>query len=284
MPTKQRSSIDTNEMLSTLARALREDIGSGDITSSATLSPSAQANAQFLVKTDGVIAGVEVARHVFALVDKKIVFKTLIKDGSHVKKGDIVATVNGSARSILMAERVALNFMQRMSGIATTAAEYVVAIQGTHAKLLDTRKTIPGLRLFDKWAVRLGGGYNHRFGLYDMAMIKDNHIAAVGSITNAVERIRAKDTSKRPIEVEVKTLEELQEALPLLPTRIMLDNMSVPLMKKAVELTKGKVPLEASGNVNLKTISSIAKTGVDYISVGALTHSVSAMDISLEVV
>ena len=230
----------------------------------------------------GVVAGLEVVGLTFALVDEVVQFTPLVADGDQVEIGQVIATVEGPGQALLSGERVALNFLQRMSGIATLTYRFVEAVQGTSAVILDTRKTAPGLRPLDKWAVHLGGGQNHRFGLYDMVLIKDNHIAAVGSISEAVARVRAKDERGRPIEVEVKTLAELQEALPLGIDRIMLDNMSLAEMREAVQLTNGRVPLEASGNVALDTVAAIAATGEDYISIGMLTHSVEALDISLE--
>jgi nicotinate-nucleotide pyrophosphorylase (carboxylating) len=280
-------------------RALAEDVGSGDVTSQWILPPELGVHGRFLAKAQGVLAGLEVARQVFRQVDERIAFRARMKDGDALSKGDIVATVEGPAVSILTAERTALNFLQRMSGIATLTRRYVEAVAGTPAVILDTRKTAPGLRLLDKWAVRLGGGQNHRLGLYDMVLIKDNHIAAAGGITQAVERVRRRnrpglgpepcpEQGRRAVEglaveVEVKSLAELEEALALSVDRIMLDNMDLDEMRRAVEMTAGRVPLEASGNVTLETVAAIAATGVDYISVGALTHSVKALDISLDV-
>ncbi|MCB8966079.1 MAG: carboxylating nicotinate-nucleotide diphosphorylase [Ardenticatenaceae bacterium] len=264
-----------------IAFALAEDIGPGDATSNLTLAADLQYNGRFLVKAPGIIAGLDVAQQVFNQVDATLTFSPLVADGSRVESGTIAATVTGPARSLLTAERTALNFLQRMSGIATMTHHFVDAVAGTRAVILDTRKTAPGLRAIDKWAVRLGGGQNHRYGLYDMVLIKDNHIAAVGSITTAVERVRAATTSL-PIEVEVKSLAELTEAVALNVDRIMLDNMSLAQMEEAVRMVNGRIPLEASGNVTLETVPAIAATGVDYISSGALTHSVKALDISLE--
>ena len=263
--------------------ALAEDIGSGDVTSQWILPPKMQVRGCFLAKAQGVLAGLEVVRQVFRQVDERIAFQARMKDGDAISKGDIVATVEGPAASILTAERTALNFLQRMSGIATLTRRYVEAVAGTKAVILDTRKTAPGLRLLDKWAVRLGGGQNHRLGLYDMVLIKDNHIAAVGGITQTVERVRQRNQQGLAVEVEVKSLAELEEALALNVDRIMLDNMDLDEMRWAVEMTAGRVPLEASGNVTPENVAAIAATGVDYISVGALTHSVKALDISLEV-
>jgi len=264
-------------------RALAEDVGPGDVTSQWILPPEMEVHGCFLAKAQGVLAGLEVVRQVFQQVDECIAFQPCMKDGDAISKGDIVATVGGPAASILTAERTALNFLQRMSGIATLTRRYVEAVAGTKATILDTRKTAPGLRLLDKWAVRLGGGQNHRLGLYDMVLIKDNHIAAAGGITQAVERVRQRNRQGLAVEVEVKSLAELGEALALDVDRIMLDNMDLGEMRRAVEVTAGQVPLEASGNVTLENVAAIAATGVDYISVGALTHSVKALDISLEV-
>ena len=263
--------------------ALDEDIAGGDVTTNWTIPSDARLFGQFLIKAEGVLAGLDVARMVFEQIDKGVIFTELSPDGRQVRPGDVVATVEGPGRAILSGERTALNFMQRMSGIATLTHRYVEATAGTKAVILDTRKTAPGMRVMDKWAVSLGGGQNHRMGLYDMVLIKDNHIAACGSITATVERVRAHNSQNLPIEVEVKNLHELREALALTIDRIMLDNMSLEDMQAAVQITNGKVPLEASGNVNLKTVAAIAATGVDYISAGELTHSVRALDISLDI-
>ena len=265
-----------------IGRALQEDIGDGDITSGATIPADLRYAGVFLVKATGVIAGLEAVRQTFAQVDERIRFTVQVADGSAVQPGDIVAEAEGPGRSLLTAERVALNFLQRMSGIASLTRRYVDAVAGTRARILDTRKTVPGLRLLDKWAVTLGGGVNHRIGLYDMALIKDNHIVAAGGIGAAVARVRAADHRGRPIEVEVTSLEQLREALALDVDQIMLDNMSLDEMAAAVALVDGAVPLEASGNVSLETVRAIAETGVDYISVGKLTHSVAALDVSFD--
>ncbi len=263
-------------------RALSEDIGDGDVTTQCIVQPDAMLDGQFIAKEAGVVAGLEVVRLTFSIVGENVQFTPHVADGDQVEIGQVIATIDGPGQVLLSGERVALNFLQRMSGIATLTRRFVEAVQSTSAIILDTRKTAPGLRPLDKWAVRLGGGQNHRFGLYDMVLIKDNHIAAVGSISEAVARVRAKDKQGRPIEVEVKTLAELQETLALEVNRIMLDNMSLAEMREAVRLTNGGVPLEASGNVTLENVAAIAATGVDYISVGMLTHSVQALDISLE--
>ncbi|MBC7261592.1 MAG: quinolinate synthase NadA, partial [Chloroflexi bacterium] len=275
-------SAEAREIDEIIRRALAEDIGPGDVTSSWTLPADLRLRGKIIVKAPGIVAGLEVARRVFAAVDPRVAFKNRVEDGSPISRGDVLATVHGPARSILSAERVALNFLQRMSGIATLTNRYVKAVQGTKAVILDTRKTAPGLRILDKMAVRLGGGENHRFGLYDMVLIKDNHIAAAGSITAAVEQVRAHNQAGLLVEVEVKNLDELREALELGVDRIMLDNMAPDQMRQAVAVTNGRVKLEASGGITLDNVAEIARTGVDYISVGALTHSAPALDISLE--
>jgi nicotinate-nucleotide pyrophosphorylase (carboxylating) len=271
----------STKVLQIIRHALAEDIGSGDVTSLATIPADTYLEGEFLVKAPGVIAGLEVAGQVFAEVDPRIVFTPLVDEGSRVNVGDIVARVTGHGPGTLTAERVALNFLQRMSGIATATRRYVEAVEGTRATILDTRKTVPGLRPLDKLAVRLGGGANHRIGLYDMVLIKDNHIQAAGGITEAVRRVRAQ-TSELPIEVEVESLAQLEEALANGVDRIMLDNMSLEMMRNAVERAAGRVELEASGGITLAAVAQVAQTGVDLISVGALTHSVTALDISLD--
>jgi nicotinate-nucleotide pyrophosphorylase (carboxylating) len=261
-------------------RALEEDIGSGDITTLSTVPAKSVLKGTFVAKESGVIAGLEVVHETLQYLDKQVSFSPKVTDGKHVAKGTVLATVRCKGRVLLTAERTALNFLQRMSGIATLTRAYVDAVKGTDAVILDTRKTSPGNRFLDKQAVILGGGANHRFGLFDMVLIKDNHIAAAGGITQAVTQVWATDTMKRFIEVEVKNLEELREALSLKVDRILLDNMDIKTLREAVHFTAGRVPLEASGNVTLKNVAAVAATGVDMISVGALTHSVRALDIS----
>lgn len=266
--------------------ALKEDIGREDITTKATISKSKKAFGSFFVKADGIIAGLEIAKTVFKAVDPKIKFEIKIKDGSKVKFGDVVAVVSGKAQSLLTAERTALNFLQRMSGIATSANNYAEKVKHTKAKIIDTRKTVPGLRLLDKMAVKIGGCKNHRIGLYDMFLIKDNHIEVAGSITKAVEdciKYNKKHHTSFKIEVETKNIAEVQEALQTKADIIMLDNFQIGEMTQAVALINGKCKVEASGGINLETVKVIAETGVDFISVGALTHSVKALDISLEI-
>ncbi|MBN1639818.1 MAG: carboxylating nicotinate-nucleotide diphosphorylase [Anaerolineae bacterium] len=275
--------IDPTTVAAIVARALREDIGQGDVTSLWTLPEGLAGSGAFLCKAQGVLAGLEVAREVFRQTSPEVTMVAHRRDGDPIASGDLLATVRGPMAAILTAERTALNLMQRMSGIATATRRYVDAVAGTRATILDTRKTVPGLRALDKWAVRLGGGSNHRMRLDDMVLIKDNHIAAAGSITAAVTRVRAHNAQGLPIEVEVKTWAELEEAVALHPDRIMLDNMSPAQMRRAVAWVDGRVPLEASGGITLQSVRTVAETGVDYISVGALTHSVVALDISLEV-
>ena len=260
--------------------ALREDVGDGDITSICTISEEMRYLGRFVAKADGIIAGLAVVRQVMQTVDHAVRFETLVEDGARIQRGAVVATTEGSGRSLLTAERSALNFLQRMSGIATATNQYVNAVADTNAVILDTRKTAPGQRLTDKMAVMLGGGVNHRVGLFDMVLIKENHIAAAGGITEAVAGVRRCDRQSRAIEVEVRTLDELREAIRLNVDRIMLDNMSLAQMTTAVEIVAGRVKLEASGGVDLDSVRGIAETGVDFISVGALTHSVTAFDVS----
>ena len=261
--------------------ALAEDIGTGDITTGAIVGSELAGKAQAWAKDDFVVAGIDIFKEVFCCLDDRTQFQLRASDGQLVKKGDVVAEISGRLFYILQAERVALNIFQRMCGIATLTRKYVEAVRGTKAKILDTRKTMPGLRVIDKMAVSIGGGFNHRMGLYDGVMIKDNHIAAAGNITAAVEAQRKRLAHTLKIEVETKNLSEVQEALDCGVEIIMLDNMALEEMKKAVELIAGRALVEASGNVNLQRVGAIAATGVDYISVGELTHSVRAADISL---
>jgi nicotinate-nucleotide pyrophosphorylase (carboxylating) len=263
--------------------ALAEDIGAGDITTQAIVSRKKKGWAQVIAKDDFVLAGMDVFEETFRLLDENIKVKKIINDGGRAKKGNVIAEVSGSLFYMLQAERVALNLLQRMSGIATLTAKYVEAVRGTKAKILDTRKTIPGLRILDKMAVRIGGGSNHRTGLYDGVLIKDNHIEAAGGITAAVKAQRKHLPHTLKIEVETKNMQEVKEALNCGVDIIMLDNMTVPAMKKAVDFVAGRALLEASGNVSLSAVAAIAATGVDLISVGELTHSVRAADISLKI-
>lgn len=268
--------------------ALREDIGDGDHTADACIPEGTQGKAQLLVKENGVIAGVELAQRIFSRFDKNLKVEVFIQDGAEIKVGDIVLTVEGSSRSILKTERLVLNFMQRMSGIATKAANFNKLIVGTNSKLLDTRKTTPLLREIEKWAVKIGGGVNHRFGLFDMVMIKDNHIDMAGGIPQAIERVHQhlKSIGKDlKIEIEVRNFDELNEALSVGGFhRIMLDNFHPDDEKKAVELIAGRYETEASGGITEASIRAHALAGVDYISVGALTHNIKSLDLSLKAV
>ncbi|HEV2438450.1 MAG TPA: carboxylating nicotinate-nucleotide diphosphorylase [bacterium] len=272
----------TDEITAIVRRALAEDLGRGDVTTDSIVPADAAARGEFVAKAAGVIAGWDAVAATFAALDGRAAVRPIVPDGADAPAGTVIGTVAGPARALLSGERVALNFLQRLSGIATMTRAFVRRVEGTRAVVLDTRKTAPGLRPLDRLAVRLGGGTNHRFGLWDMALVKENHIAAAGGVTAAVRRFRTNAPAGVPIEVEVRTLVELQEALALLPDRILLDNMSANEMRKAVRIAAGRVPLEASGGVRLETVAGIARTGVDYISVGALTHSVRALDISLE--
>ncbi|MBP9013776.1 MAG: carboxylating nicotinate-nucleotide diphosphorylase [Smithella sp.] len=271
------------KILKIIQNALREDIGTGDITTLSTVNSRKKGRALAVAKDDFIVAGMDVFEETFQSVDQNIKVKKLIKDGCPAKKGDILAEVSGSLSGILQAERVSLNLLQRMCGIATLTSQYVKAVRGTRAKILDTRKTAPGLRVLDKLAVKLGGGTNHRIGLYDGVLIKDNHIEAAGSITAAVKAVRKNLSRSMKIEVETKNIPEVREALSCGVEIIMLDNMTIPVMKKAVALVAGRALLEASGNVSLQNVADIAAIGVDFISVGALTHSVKAADISLNI-
>ncbi len=265
-----------------IRNAINEDSGYGDITSEAIFDKDFEISGMFIAKADGVIAGLPVVSAVFEEIDPRIVCSPLITDGTSVTRGTKIATVKGPVKPILAGERIALNFLQRLSGIATYTASLVKLIQDYPAKVVDTRKTTPGLRMLEKYAVRQGGGHNHRFNLSDAVLIKDNHIAACGSITKAIERCRAYIPHTMRIEVEVENEAQVREALAAKADIIMLDNMSPAEMKRMVELINGQAIVEASGNVNETNIVEIAATGVDIISVGSLTHSVRALDISLK--
>ncbi len=271
------------DILDAIRRALAEDIGPGDATSEGILPADARMTGQIIAKQNGILAGLDVAAQVCQTVDDRIDFRQTVQEGARVENRQTVAMLTGPARSLLTAERTALNFLGRMSGIATLTRQFVDAVAGTKAAILDTRKTAPGLRMLDKLAVRRGGGQNHRIGLYDMILIKDNHIDFAGSITEAVQRARAAHAVLE-IEVEARTLDHVREALSLGVERILLDNMTLGMMRAAVEFVAGRAKLEASGNVSLETARAIAETGVDYISVGALTHSAKVFDVSLDYV
>lgn len=265
-----------------IMNALSEDVGTGDITTESTIPETARAHGLYKAKESGVLCGIGVAARVFELIDRDIEFTPLKRDGDRIEKGEIIAEVRGKATNVLTGERVGLNLMQRMSGIATRTAEAVAQVEGTGAKICDTRKTTPGLRVVEKYAVKVGGGTNHRFNLADGILIKDNHIVAAGSITNAVKAARANAPHTLKIEVEVETFDELNEALDAGADIIMLDNMSCEDMKKAVGIVNGRAITEASGNMGDRNLREVADCGVDLISIGALTHSVRSLDISLK--
>ena len=264
-----------------LRRALEEDIGTGDVTTMATIEPGTQASAELVAKEDFVLAGIDVARRVFQLLSTETAFEKLVTDGQSVKRGDVIAWIKGDAAALLQSERVALNLLQRMCGVATLTADFVREVAGTQAIVVDTRKTTPGLRVLEKYAVRMGGGGNHRMALYDAVLIKENHVAAAGGISAAVKRARARVPHTQKIEVEVRNQDEVAEALAAGADILLLDNMSLTELAAAVERVGDQAITEASGGVNLETIRGIAETGVRLISVGALTHSYRAVDISM---
>ncbi len=267
----------------TVVHALEEDLGrAGDITSDLIVPAAKKAKAKLVARQPGTIAGLIAAESAFGLVDPALKFTVKLPDGSKAKAGALVATIEGSARSILTAERVGLNFTGHLSGVATATHALVDAVKGTKARIVCTRKTTPGLRVLEKYAVRCGGGFNHRFGLDDAVLIKDNHIAAAGSITKAVNAARAGTAHMVKIEVEVDTLKQLEEALKLGVDTVLLDNMTADNLKRAVEMAKGRAVLEASGNITLATVRAVAETGVDYISSGAITHSATNLDLGLD--
>ena len=263
--------------------AFEEDVAAGDITTNALIPENSRAVATLTMKANGIVSGLEIAGKVFSRLDKDIICTPYVKEGEKVSQGDVILKVEGNFRALLTAERTVLNILQRMSGIATATALYVKETEGTQTHLLDTRKTAPGMRVLDKMAVKAGGGTNHRMGLYDLALIKDNHIKVAGSITRAVQQVRDYITPGVRIEVETTCIEEVKEALTSGADIIMLDNMSTSLMAEAVRLVDKKAKTEASGNMTLGRIREVATTGVDYISVGALTHSVTALDISMNI-
>jgi nicotinate-nucleotide pyrophosphorylase (carboxylating) len=266
-----------------IEQALQEDLGPGDITSESTIRPDSVSTAVMLAKQELVLAGLEVAREVFHYIDPNIQFTAFVKDGDRVNAGTEIAKLLGNTRALLAGERVALNLLQHLSGIATMTAHYVERVKGLKAEVLDTRKTLPGLRRLEKYAVRAGGGRNHRFGLYDGVLIKDNHIKAAGGITKAVEDARKSAHHLLKIEVETKTLDEVREAIAAQADIIMLDNMPIEMMREAVRLIAGRALVEASGNITLESIRAVAETGVDAISSGSLTHSAPAADISMKI-
>jgi|SRR5882724_903623 len=281
MNVEYHSILMNEEVFSSIKRALDEDIGAGDVTTNSIVPNEATLNGQIIAKQSGVIAGLDIAKAVLLLLNDQLRFAAHVTEGAVVTAGSLLADLSGSARALLTGERTALNFLGRMSGIATLTRQFVEAVRETKAVILDTRKTVPGLRAIDKLAVARGGGQNHRAGLYDMVLIKDNHIDFAGSISEAVNRVRATG-SDLEIEVEARTLEDLREALGLDVARVLLDNMPLETLRAAVGLNNGRAKLEASGNVTLENVRQIAETGVDFISVGALTHSSRVFDVSFK--
>lgn len=283
-----RHTLDKTIIDQFIINSLKEDVGDGDHTSLATITAGTKGKAKLLVKEDGILAGVELAVEIFRIVDETLKVTVFIEDGAAIKYGDIVLEVEGDSRSILVAERLVLNCMQRMSGIATKTRQIVELIKDTPAQVLDTRKTTPGMRYLEKWAVKIGGGVNHRFGLYDMILIKDNHVDFAGGIKQAIEKTKQYliDTNKKlAIEIEVRNLDELNEVLQTGGVnRILLDNFGFDNLRRAVEMIGGKYITEASGGITIDNIKGYAECGVDYISVGALTHSVKSLDLSLKAV
>jgi nicotinate-nucleotide pyrophosphorylase (carboxylating) len=262
-------------------RALAEDVGNGDLTTEATVAPETQAEGVILARAAGVIAGLPVAAAVFAELDERVRFEPLVADGAQVTPGETVARISGPARPILSGERVALNFLQQLSGVATAARLIVEQLEGTQARLLDTRKTVPGLRALQRYAVRAGGGTNHRYNLFDGILIKENHITAAGGIGPALARAKAAVGPFTPIEIEVETLDQLRQAIAGGAHMVLLDNMTPEELRRAVELAAGRILLEASGDITVETARAVAETGVDFLSAGALTHSAKALNLSL---
>jgi nicotinate-nucleotide pyrophosphorylase (carboxylating) len=273
----------SQDVISCIRRALQEDIGAGDVTTESIITSDTTATAHIVAKQDGVVAGLDVVSTVFLLLDNNVEFKSNAAEGSYVVRDQILCEISGPTGPLLTGERTALNFLGRMSGIATLTRQFVDAIRGTRAVILDTRKTAPGLRALDKLAVKRGGGQNHRMDLHEMVLVKDNHIDYAGSLANALKRVRAAGNDVE-IEVEARTIAELQEALSLGVRRILLDNMTITELRNAATLNAGQATLEASGNVSLQNVREIAETGVDFISVGALTHSAKAFDVSLKLI
>jgi nicotinate-nucleotide pyrophosphorylase (carboxylating) len=280
--------LDKEYIHSFIANALAEDVGDGDHTSLATIPAGTQGKAKLLVKDNGILAGVDLALEIFMQVDPGLKVNVLLQDGTEIKPKDIVLEVEGDAQNILKAERLVLNCMQRMSGVATKTHQIVELLKGTNTKVLDTRKTTPGMRYLEKWAVRIGGGVNHRFGLFDMILIKDNHVDYSGGIKQAIENTKSylqKTGKKLAIEIEVRNLDELQQVLDTGGVdRILLDNFNFDNLRKAVSMVGNKYDTEASGGITVDNIRQYAECGVDYISVGALTHSVKSLDLSLKAV
>lgn len=275
--------IDKKVLLKIVKSALEEDIGKGDITTKFSVSPDINALGIIVAKEKGILAGTQVAKEIFWVVDKNTKSTFQKADGDKFISGEIIADIRGKAPSLLSAERVALNFLQRMSGIATLTARYVKKIKGTKAKILDTRKTTPNLRLLEKYAVSAGGGFNHRMGLYDQILIKDNHINLGNGIRNVLNKIKDVNSGRLFVEIEVKNIRQLRQALRFNVDRIMLDNMSIEEIGDAVKIVNGRCELEVSGNISLQNIREIAEAGVDYISVGSLTHSYNSIDLCMRI-
>lgn len=274
--------LDQEKVLKIIDIALKEDVGEGDITTETLFPDDIECRAEIKSKEQGILCGTEVARLVFEKLDDSFDWEEKKSDGDMLSSGDIVAVIRGNQRHVLTAERLALNLLQRMSGISTLTSRYVKAVEGLDVKIVDTRKTVPGLRVLEKYAVTTGGGFNHRFGLFDGVMIKDNHIKLAGGISKAVSAIRHKTGNKFKIEVETKTISEVEQAIESKADIIMLDNMDTDSMKRAVKLIHGAALIEASGGITLQNVREVAETGVDFISVGALTHSVKALDLSID--
>ena len=275
--------IPKSQITAFIKNALAEDIGSGDITTDSIVPEKALAQGTIVLEEDAVIAGLEIAAEVFRQLDKNVKFTSAYKDGAKALKGKVIAEISGKARALLTGERTALNILQRLSGIATRTNSFVNAVKGIDAKIVDTRKTMPNFRIFEKYAVLMGGGHNHRFGLYDAVLIKDNHIMVAGSIKKAVAMAKRNIPHTMTIEIETTNLKEVKEALTSGADIIMLDNMSIPMMRNAVAMINKKAVVEASGNINLKNVRDAALTGVDIISIGALTHSYKAVQMSMEI-
>ena len=274
--------LDFQSLDSVISAALQEDLGFGDITTQAVVSPNMKARGEFVAKQDFILAGWPVVVRIFHHVSEKIAIESSCRDGDAVAKGIVFGNLSGPATRLLSGERVALNFLQRLSGVATLTRQFVEAVSGTGTSILDTRKTTPGLRALEKYAVRMGGGRNHRFGLSDGVLIKENHITAAGGVAEAIRKARAAIDHLKKIEIEVTTFEELNQALDAGADAILLDNMKPGQVREAVQQTSGRVPLEVSGGIHLGNVREYALTGVDFISVGALTHSFKSADISLE--
>ena len=278
------NSIPDWRIRSLVEAALAEDIGAEDITTGSIFPGPFEAEGRIIAKEEIVLAGVDIAKEVFLAIDKTSSFGTALNDGRRVKPGEIVLSISGDGRALLKGERVALNFLQRLSGIATLTSRYIEKIGGLGVKILDTRKTTPGLRDLEKWAVRIGGGYNHRFSLSTAILIKDNHIRLAGGISEAIKRVRSRVIQHLKIEVEAGNLGEVEEALRAGADIIMLDNMQLKAIREAVKIIDHRVPIEVSGGVDISSIREIAETGVDYISVGAITHSAGAVDIHMDII